>query len=212
LGGIGHLGCYSFHETKNYISGEGGALLVNDNRFEQRAEIIWEKGTNRSQFFRGEVDKYTWVDIGSSFLPSELIAAFLFAQLEDAESINSRRLEIWERYYEGLADLEGQGKLRRPIKKQDLQHNGHMFYILLSSGRERESLILYLKERGVHSVFHYVPLHSAPMAKTLGLKNVQLPVTDRVSEQLLRLPCYFGLEHDTQCQIIQLVHDFFAIS
>ncbi len=212
LGGIGHLGCYSFHETKNYISGEGGALLVNDQRFEERAEIIWEKGTNRSQFFRGEVDKYTWVDVGSSFLPSELIAAFLFAQLEDAESINRRRLEIWERYYQGLADLEDQGKLRRPIKKQDLQHNGHMFYILLNNGKERESLIGFLKSQGVHSVFHYVPLHSAPMATKLGLKTVQLPVTDRVSEQLLRLPCYFGLETDMQFRIIQLLHDFFSKS
>ena len=210
LGGIGHLGCYSFHETKNYISGEGGALLVNDPSLEERSEIIWEKGTNRSQFFRGEVDKYTWVDFGSSFLPSELIAAFLFAQLEDAENINSRRLEIWERYYQGLADLEAQGKLRRPIKKQELQHNGHMFYILLNSRKERQSLIGFLKEQGVHSVFHYVPLHSAPMARKLGLKTVQLPVTDRVSEQLLRLPCYFGLETDTQYRIVQLLHDFFV--
>ena len=210
LGGIGHLGCYSFHETKNYISGEGGALLVNDKKLEERAEIIWEKGTNRSQFFRGEVDKYTWVDVGSSFLPSELIAAFLFAQLEDAESINSRRLEIWQRYYEGLAELESQGRLRRPIKKLDAQHNGHMFYILLNSGNERASLIRYLKDQGIHSVFHYVPLHSAPMATKLDLRPVSLPVTDRVSEQLLRLPCYFGLGVDEQNRIIQLVNDYFS--
>lgn len=210
LGGIGHLGCYSFHETKNYISGEGGALLINDKRLEERAEVIWEKGTNRSQFFRGEVDKYTWVDIGSSFLPSELNAAFLFAQLENAERINSRRLEIWQRYYEGLAGLEAKGQLRRPIRKLDSQHNGHLFYILLNSGEQRTSLIRYLKEHGVHSVFHYVPLHSAPMARKLGLKPVSLPVTDRVSEQLLRLPCYFGLGIDEQHQIIQRVNDFFA--
>jgi dTDP-4-amino-4,6-dideoxygalactose transaminase len=211
LGGIGHLGCYSFHETKNYISGEGGALLINDPRFEERAEIIWEKGTNRSQFFRGEVDKYTWVDVGSSFLPSELIAAFLFAQLEDADSINRRRLEIWERYYEGLADLDRQGHLRRPIKRLDSQHNGHMFHIILNSGIERDSLIRYLKDEGVHSVFHYVPLHSSPMASQLGLKAVELPVTDRISQQLLRLPCYFGLTFEEQLRIIQLINNYFGV-
>ncbi len=209
LGGIGHLGCFSFHETKNYISGEGGALLINDRRFAERAEIVWEKGTNRSKFFRGEVDKYTWIDIGSSYLPSELVAAFLFAQLEDAESINRRRLDIWERYFDGLAECERKGLLRRPVKVRDLQHNGHMFYLILNSGEERDSLIRYLKENGVHSVFHYVPLHTSPMGLKLSAKAVSLPVTDRVSERLLRLPCYFGLSIEDQSRIIDLVCSFF---
>lgn len=194
LGSIGHLGCYSFHETKNFISGEGGALLINDERFCERAEIIREKGTNRSQFFRGMVDKYTWVDLGSSYLPSEIIAAFLYAQLEQSETITARRLAIWRHYHELLEPLEAQGLLRRPVSNADSAgHNAHMYYILLPDLQTRSRLIQALKEQNIHAVFHYIPLHSSPMGKQLCQKDYQLPVTDQVSEQLLRLPCYYEL-------------------
>ena len=162
LGTIGHLGCYSFHETKNFISGEGGALVINDERFFERAEIIREKGTNRSQFFRGMVDKYTWVDIGSSYLPSEMIAAFLYAQLEESDKITEKRLSIWNAYHNGLMNLEIAGKLRRPFIPSGCGHNAHMYYILLKDLDERTRLIQFLKESDVHPVFHYVPLHNAP--------------------------------------------------
>lgn len=194
LGSIGHLGCYSFHETKNFISGEGGALLINDERFCERAEIIREKGTNRSQFFRGMVDKYTWVDLGSSYLPSEIIAAFLYAQLEQSETITARRLAIWRHYHELLEPLEAQGLLRRPVSNADSAgHNAHMYYILLPDLQTRSRLIQALKEQNIHAVFHYIPLHSSPMGKQLCQKDYHLPVTDQVSEQLLRLPCYYEL-------------------
>lgn len=194
LGAIGHLGTYSFHETKNIISGEGGALLVNDDRFAERAEIVREKGTNRGQFFRGQVDKYTWVDIGSSYLPGEVIAAFLWAQMEEAESITQRRLSLWGRYHEALAPLEADGRIRRPIIPDACQKNAHMYYILLSSLEQRTQVIQSLKEQGILAVFHYVPLHSAPAGKQFGRVSGTMRNTDALSDRLLRLPLWLGME------------------
>lgn len=194
LGSIGHFGALSFHETKNIISGEGGALLINDPVFIERAEIIREKGTNRSKFFRGEVDKYTWVDIGSSFLPSELVAAFLLAQMEEADAILDRRLKLWEYYHGRFAGLEAAGVLRRPAIPADCLHNAHMYYIILPDRSARTCLIDSLKERGIHSVFHYVPLHSSPMGRRVGRTVGSMEVTDAMSERLLRLPLWIGEE------------------
>ena len=194
LGSIGHMGTYSFHETKNIISGEGGALLINDERFSERAEIIREKGTNRGQFFRGQVDKYTWVDIGSSYLPGEVIAAFLWAQMEEAQSITQKRMDIWQKYHEALVPLENAGKLRRPIVPDVCQHNAHMYYILLESLGKRTEVIAQLKKQGVNSVFHYVPLHSAPAGKKYGRASGELRHTDNLSDRLLRLPLWNGLD------------------
>ncbi len=193
LGAIGHLGTVSFHETKNVISGEGGALLVNDPRFLERAEIIREKGTDRTRFFRGETDKYTWVDIGSSYLPGEIIAAFLWAQLEEAESITSRRIELWNRYHARLEASERAGRIRRPIVPEGCQHNAHMYYILLPSAEHRTRLIARLKGRGISAVFHYVPLHSSPAGKRFGRAAGSMANTDQLSSRLLRLPMWLGL-------------------
>ncbi len=198
LGSIGHMGAYSFHETKNIISGEGGALLINDKRFIERAEIIWEKGTNRSQFFRGQVDKYTWVDIGSSYLPSEITAAFLWAQMEEAESITQHRLAIWQRYHNALAPLETAGVLRRPVVPDGCQQNGHMYYILLESLEKRTQLISKLKKQGVNSVFHYVPLHNSPAGRKYGRVNGEMTNTEAVTDRLLRLPLWVGLGEQQQ--------------
>lgn len=194
LGSIGNLGAYSFHETKNIISGEGGALLINDERLARRAEVIREKGTNRSQFFRGQVDKYTWVDIGSSYLPGEVIAAFLWAQMEEAQAITDQRLAIWQRYHEAFVMLENDGKLRRPIVSEGCQHNAHMYYILLESLEKRTGMIPRLKELGVSSVFHYVPLHSSSAGKKYGRAHGKLNYTDELANRLLRLPLWVGLE------------------
>ncbi|MEO8342494.1 MAG: dTDP-4-amino-4,6-dideoxygalactose transaminase [Gallionella sp.] len=204
LGAIGHLGAYSFHETKNIISGEGGALLVNDERFSERAEIIREKGTNRSQFFRGQIDKYTWVDTGSSYLPGEVIAAFLWAQMEEAESITQKRLDIWHLYHQALAPLEDAGKLRRPIIPAGCQHNAHMYYILLESLEKRTEVIAKLKQQGVNPVFHYVPLHSSPAGKKYGRTNGDLSHTDNLSDRLLRLPLWVGMDEAQDKVIAQL--------
>ncbi|MBE3129037.1 MAG: dTDP-4-amino-4,6-dideoxygalactose transaminase, partial [Actinobacteria bacterium] len=163
LGTIGDIGCYSFHETKNVTCGEGGAILINNDKFSERAEIIREKGTNRNKFYRGEIDKYTWVDIGSSYLPSEILSAFLYAQLENIETIARNRLDTWQYYYKGLEDLEKKEFLRRPIIPENCKHNGHMFYILLNDNKTRDLLISYLKSRGISVVFHYLPLHLSPM-------------------------------------------------
>ncbi len=190
LGAIGHLGAYSFHETKNITAGEGGAMLVNDERFAERAEIIREKGTNRSQFFRGQVDKYTWVDIGSSYLTGEVIAAFLWAQMEEAEAITEKRLAIWKHYHDALAPLEAAGMLRRPIIPDGCRHNAHMYYIRLESLEKRNELIDRLSERGVNTVFHYVPLHSSPAGRKYGKCGGSMHVTDQVSSCLLRLPLF----------------------
>lgn len=194
LGTIGHLGAYSFHETKNIISGEGGALLVNDERFVERAEIIREKGTNRSLFFRGQVDKYTWVDAGSSYLPGEVIAAFLWAQMEEAEEITRKRLAIWDRYHEALALSEASGNLRRPINPAECRHNAHMYYVLLESLEQRTVTIARLKEQEIYAVFHYVPLHSSPAGLRYGRAVGDMRNTNQLSDRLLRLPLWIGVE------------------
>ena len=208
LGSIGHFGCLSFHETKNIISGEGGALLVNDERFAERAEIIREKGTNRSQFFRGEVDKYTWVDIGSSYLPSELVSAFLYAQLEHAKEITTKRCHICTTYTEQLTPLAQAGKLRLPNFDDD--SNGHMFYIILDSLDIRTRLIAHLKAQGINPVFHYVPLHSSPAGRKYGRTGSAMKVTDDVSERLLRLPLHYEMSDEDVARVSTAVQDFFA--
>jgi dTDP-4-amino-4,6-dideoxygalactose transaminase len=194
LGSIGHLSALSFHETKNVISGEGGALLVNDERFAARAEIIREKGTNRSSFFRGEVDKYTWVDVGSSYLPSDMIAAFLHAQMEQADALTARRLAIWRSYHDAFADLEAQGLVRRPRIPAHCEHNAHMYYLLLPTADARATVLADLKRRGIGAIFHYVPLHSSPAGRRYGRAHGALDVTDDVSERLVRLPLWLGVE------------------
>ncbi|WP_058543252.1 dTDP-4-amino-4,6-dideoxygalactose transaminase [Pseudomonas fluorescens] len=205
LGSIGDLGAYSFHETKNVISGEGGALLVNESSLALRAEIIREKGTDRSRFFRGEVDKYTWQEVGSSFLPGELIAAFLWAQLEEAERITHERLEIWQRYHELLESLEADGLLRRPIVPEECQHNAHMYYVLLAPGIDRQNVLAEFKKHDISSVFHYVPLHSSPGGKRYGRAHGALEVTDRQSERLVRLPLWIGLSAEQQQRIVKVL-------
>ncbi len=202
LGSIGDLGAYSFHETKNVISGEGGALLVNDPELALRAEIIREKGTDRSRFFRGEVDKYTWQEVGSSFLPGELIAAFLWAQLEEAERITSERLAIWARYHELLEPLEVKGILRRPVVPEGCQHNAHMYYVLLTRGIDRQFVLNELKRNDIHSVFHYVPLHSSPAGQRYGRVYGSLEMTNDQSERLIRLPLWVGLSPENQERIV----------
>jgi dTDP-4-amino-4,6-dideoxygalactose transaminase len=194
LGSIGHLGAYSFHETKNIISGEGGALLINDVRFAERAEIIREKGTNRSQFFRGQVDKYTWIDTGSSYLPGEIIAAFLWAQMGEAETITQRRLAIWNGYHQAFEDLEVRALLRCPTIPDYCIHNAHMYYLLLNGLDERSAFIDNLKVNGINSVFHYVPLHSSPYGMHVGRTVGDMSNTNSISECLVRLPLWPGLE------------------
>jgi dTDP-4-amino-4,6-dideoxygalactose transaminase len=207
LGTIGHFGCLSFHETKNIISGEGGALLINDERFFERAEIIREKGTNRSQFFRGEVDKYTWVDIGSSYLPSELVSAFLYAQLERGDEITAQRCRICSAYAEQLAPLEQAGKVRLP--RFDADSNGHMYYMLLDSLATRTALIAHLKAQGINPVFHYVPLHSSPAGRKYGRVSGSMQVTDELNERLLRLPLHYEMDDADVARISAAIRDFF---
>jgi dTDP-4-amino-4,6-dideoxygalactose transaminase len=204
LGAIGHLGAFSFHETKNVISGEGGALLVNDPRFAARAEIIREKGTNRSSFFRGQVDKYTWVDVGSSYLPSEIIAAFLLAQLEHVETLNERRRAAWNAYHAAFAPMEEQGLLRRPIVPAMCGHNGHMYYLLLPDLESRTRFLSSLKSKGISAVFHYVPLHSAPAGQQFGRAHGELPVSSDAGERLVRLPLWPGVEAQVE-EVIEAV-------
>lgn len=198
LGAIGDLGAYSFHETKNVISGEGGAVLVNNPDYALRAEIIREKGTDRSRFFRGEVDKYTWQDLGSSFLPGEMVAAFLWPQLEEADPITQGRLAAWDRYHALLAPLEAQGLLRRPVVPAECTHNAHMYYVLLRPGLDRQAVIARLKQRGIHTVFHYIPLHSSPGGRRFGRFVGDLARTDALSARLLRLPLWYGLGQEDQ--------------
>lgn len=205
LGSIGDLGAYSFHETKNVISGEGGALLVNDSQLVSRAEIIREKGTNRSRFFRGEVDKYTWQEVGSSFLPGELTAAFLSAQLEEAESITSKRLASWRNYHELLAPLEAKGLLRRPIIPAECEHNAHMYYVLISPEINRQSVLDEFKRNEILAVFHYVPLHSSPAGQKYGRAHGSLGVTDSHSERLVRLPLWVELSESQQDRVIDVL-------
>lgn len=194
LGSIGDFGCLSFHETKNIISGEGGALLIRDEAKVQRAEILREKGTNRSKFLRGQVDKYTWVDVGSSYLPSEIVAAFLRAQMEAGEAITARRLALWDRYHAWAAEHERQGRVRRPFIPKDSSHNAHMYYLLLPELDARSRFIDSMRASGVGTVFHYIPLHSAPHGLRCARPSGSMEVTDRVSAQLVRLPLWLGLE------------------
>ncbi|WP_028448704.1 dTDP-4-amino-4,6-dideoxygalactose transaminase [Chitinibacter tainanensis] len=205
LGSIGDIGAYSFHETKNIICGEGGVLLVNDPSLVYRAEVLREKGTDRSRFFRGEIDKYTWQDIGSSFLPGELIAAFLWAQLEETQTITDKRLDIWTCYHELLAPLENAGYLRRPIVPDDCQHNAHMYYVLLASGIDRDRVLHYMKQAGVDALFHYVPLHSSPAGKSFGRLDGALKVTEFQSSRLIRLPLWIGLTKMQQSEVVQVL-------
>jgi dTDP-4-amino-4,6-dideoxygalactose transaminase len=202
LGGLGHLGTFSFHETKNVVTGEGGALCVNDAALLERAEIIREKGTNRAQFFRGEIDKYTWVDLGSSQLASELVAAFLFGQLERLEDITSRRLMLWSRYHAAFATAEAAGALRRPVVPGHCGHNGHIYHLLLPDGKARDALMDHLRARGILAVFHYIPLHISPVGQRAGYRPGDLPVTEDASARLLRLPLFHALAEAEQDEVI----------
>lgn len=202
LGSIGHLGCYSFHETKNYICGEGGALCINDERFLERAEILRDKGTNRQQFFRGEVDKYTWVDVGSSYVPSEIVCAFLYGQLELLDEIARRRRDIYHLYRERLQPLQAQGLLRLPVIPEECTGNWHMFYLLLPDAPTRDGLLDHLRGEGIHAVFHYVPLHTSPMGRTFGYTPGDLPVTEDLSARLARLPMYYEITRQDQNSVV----------
>jgi dTDP-4-amino-4,6-dideoxygalactose transaminase len=208
LGSFGQLAATSFHETKNIISGEGGALLINDERFAGRAEIVREKGTNRSQFLNGQVDKYTWVDIGSSFLPSEITAAFLWAQMEDADRITAERLRIWQSYYDRCEVLERRGALRRPVVPPGCVHNAHMFYVLLGDGTTRTRAIGELAAAGINSVFHYVPLHSSPAGRRLARTAGPLTTTESASSRLLRLPLWIGMTVDDVDRVVSALERF----
>ncbi len=211
LGTIGDFGCYSFHETKNYSMGEGGALLIRDEKFVEEAEIIREKGTNRSKFYRGQIDKYTWVNFGSSYLPSELNAAYLLAQLDVAEEVNDDRLRNWELYYRLLSPLEEAGKLELPTVPEGCVHNAHMFYIKAKDVEERSELIAYLKERDIMSVFHYIPLHSSPAGKKFARFHGEDVYTTKESERLLRLPMYYGLQAQEVQNISDAVKAFYGV-
>ncbi|WP_207640932.1 dTDP-4-amino-4,6-dideoxygalactose transaminase [Clostridium lundense] len=207
LGTIGDIGCYSFHNTKNYTSGEGGAILINyDDALAKTAEIIREKGTNRNQFFRGEVDKYTWVDVGSSYLPSDILCALLWAQFTKIDEIQKKRKYIYDSYYMGLKSMEKGGKLRLPIIPDYCESNYHMFYILLNSNKERDYLMDKLKANDIYTVFHYIPLHTSPMGEKLGYKFGDLPKTEDLSSRLLRLPMYAGLEYEDLQIIIENIN------
>ncbi|HEX8090276.1 MAG TPA: dTDP-4-amino-4,6-dideoxygalactose transaminase [Blastocatellia bacterium] len=208
LGALGHLGTYSFHDTKNYVCGEGGALCINSEAMAERAEIIREKGTNRSQFFRGEVDKYTWVDVGSSYLPSEIACAFLYAQLEAMDEITERRRQVYEFYRDRLSPLEERGLARLPVVPQECKINYHLFYILLGDAATRDGLMAYLKENGIQAVFHYVPLHTSPMGKSFGYKEGDLPLTEDLSARLLRLPFYYDITEEEQMRVVGRVSEF----
>ena len=209
LGTIGDIGTYSFHETKNFICGEGGAIVVNNEKFTERAEIIREKGTNRSKFFRGEVDKYTWVDIGSSYLPSDLLAAFLYAQLENMEEIHERRSRLFDFYYKALIPLVNDGKIRLPFVSSECQSNNHLFYIILEDEDTRNALMGYLKSKGILTVFHYVPLHLSPVGVSMGYKKGQFPETESMSSRLLRLPLYYDLKLEEQAEVVNAIKEFF---
>lgn len=211
LGTIGDYGCFSFHETKNYSMGEGGALLIRDKENIEKAEIIREKGTNRSRFFRGQVDKYTWVDIGSSYLPSELNAAYLYAQLENAQMIYDNRMNSWNKYKEGLQELENKGFIELPFIPENCKHNAHMFYIKCKDLAERTKLIDFLKQNEIYAVFHYIPLHSAEAGLKFGRFNGEDKYTTKESERLLRLPLYYGLKEKEVELIIRKIYEFYGV-
>lgn len=210
LGAIGDFGCFSFHETKNYSMGEGGALLIQDGKDVEAAEIIREKGTNRSMYYRGQIDKYTWMNYGSSYLPSDTNAAYLYAQLEVAEKINNARLALWERYHENLKPLADTGKINLPVIPEGCVHNAHMFYIKAADLEERTALLAYLKEKEIMSVFHYIPLHTAPAGIKFGRFHGEDKYTTRESERLARLPMYYGLTMDEVDYICDSVKGFYA--
>lgn len=209
LGTIGDLGCYSFHETKNYSMGEGGAIAFNNDDYREKAEIIREKGTNRSKFIRGQIDKYTWIDFGSSYLPSELNAAYLYAQLEMADEINENRLKSWNKYNELLQDLKNEGKIDLPTIPEGCKHNAHMYYIKAENIEERTRLIKYLRESGVEAVFHYIPLHTAPAGKKFGRFNGEDKYTTKESERLLRLPMHYNLSENDIEYIVEKIKEFY---
>ena len=209
LGTIGDFGCYSFHETKNYSMGEGGALVINNPEYNERAEILREKGTNRSKFFRGQVDKYTWVDFGDSYLPSELNAAYLWAQLCAADEINENRMASWNQYYQELKGLEESGRIELPVIPEGCVHNAHMFYIKCRDLEERTSFISYMKEEGILTVFHYIPLHSAPAAVKYGRFAGKDLYPTKESERLVRLPMYYGLEQEKIEFICEKIKNFY---
>ena len=209
LGTLGDFGCYSFHETKNYSMGEGGALLIRDPEKISEAEILREKGTNRSQFFRGQIDKYTWVDYGSSFLPSELNAAYLMAQLDQADAINHARLARWEQYYRLLSPLAAEGRIELPVIPKDCVHNAHMFYIKTRDLEERQALIQALREQGILAVFHYIPLHSSPAGKKFGRFHGEDRYTTKESERLLRLPMYYSLTEENVNDVVSVIEEFY---
>lgn len=209
LGTIGDMGCFSFHETKNIMSGEGGAFITNNREYAERAEIIREKGTNRSKFFRGQVDKYTWVDVGSSYLPSDVIAAYLYSMLNLFDYIQKKRLEVWNKYYECFKDLEEKGVVRRPVIPDYCTNNAHMFYFLFNDLETRTNYIKYLKANDIISVFHYIPLHSAPAGIKYGRFIGDMKITDRVADTLVRLPVYYDLSADELEKIIVVTYRFF---
>lgn len=209
LGTFGDFGCYSFHETKNYSMGEGGALLIRDPEKISEAEILREKGTNRSQFFRGQIDKYTWVDYGSSFLPSELNAAYLMAQLDRADEINHARLARWEQYYRLLSPLAAEGRIELPVIPKDCVHNAHMFYIKTRDLEERQALIQALREQGILAVFHYIPLHSSPAGRKFGRFHGEDRYTTKESERLLRLPMYYSLTEENVNDVVSVIEEFY---
>jgi dTDP-4-amino-4,6-dideoxygalactose transaminase len=208
LGTFGSMASQSFHETKNFTSGEGGALLINDHKLVERAEIIREKGTNRSRFFRGQVDKYTWVDVGSSYLPSDILAAFLFAQFEKRDEIQLHRKQIWDVYYTGLKDWAAAHDVRLPFVPEDCEQAYHMFYILMPDLELRQKMIVHLRERGIISVFHYLPLHLSDMGRGFGGKTGDCPVTERVSDQLIRLPFHNVITASDQELVIDAIQEF----
>jgi dTDP-4-amino-4,6-dideoxygalactose transaminase len=210
LGTIGDIGTYSFHETKNYICGEGGAIVINNERLIERAEIIREKGTNRSKFFRGEVDKYTWVDIGSSYLPSDILAAFLYAQLENMDAINRRRDELFDFYFKELVPLANNGHLRLPYVSNCCETNCHLFYIILENEKKRDALLAHLKSRDILGVFHYLPLHLSPVGRSMGYQPGQLPVTESMAGRLLRLPFFYDLKTEEQNEVVEAIMSFFS--
>lgn len=209
LGTIGDYGCYSFHETKNYSMGEGGALLIKNADMIEAAEVLREKGTNRSKFFRGQIDKYTWVNYGSSYLPSELNAAYLWAELEMADEINEDRLQSWNHYYNGLQDLAEKGNIEIPVIPEGCVHNAHMFYIKAKDLEERTRLIAYMKENGIGCVFHYIPLHSAPAGRKFGRFHGEDQYTTKESERLMRLPMYYGLKPEDVEKVIEIIKNFY---
>ena len=210
LGSIGNLGAYSFHDTKNYVSGEGGALCINDTQFVERAEVIRDKGTNRNQFFRGEVDKYTWVDEGSSFVPAEIACAFLLAQLESMDEITARRRAVYQFYLENLSPLAERELLTIPRTPANCETNYHMFHILLNDAKTRDGLMAHLKRDGISAVFHYVPLHSSVMGKKYGGESGNLPVTEELSARLLRLPFYADITKDDQARVVRSISEFLS--